>query len=297
MCELMLMNTMKKQKRTRKLSSQYLIKISQIFEKNNWLIEGTEDSKDSLFNRCCERIYDIGENKKRDLILELIERYIWVQEEQYTNYLIDAMKKLLLLKPEINEETKMYVMPLVSPEAEGKTKSSSMLVYLFNSVKLRHDKMLSKYKFEIVDKKENVQQYLKNESAILILADDYIGTGETAEKCLLHILNMKIEIDQLAIVSLVAQELGIKYLSKYNVCVSTSIVQQRGISDFYGGELLDKNIQLMKEIESKMSIKEKYKFGYGKSEALVTMCRTPNNTFPVFWEESGNMKIAPFPRF
>ena len=256
---------MRKQKKKRELSTQYLIRISQIFEKNKWLIESTEDAEDSLFNRYCERILEINENKKRNLVLELTERYLWVQEEQYTYYLIDAVKKMLLLKPEINEETKLYIMPLVSPEDEGKTKSSSMLAYLFNSVKLRHD--------------------------------NYIGTGETAEKCLLHILKMNVEISQIAIVSLVAQKLGLDYLSKYSICVSTSIERQRGISDFYEGEMLDKNIQLMREIEDKMSIKEKFKFGYGASEALVTMCRTPNNTFPIFWEESSNMKTAPFPRF
>lgn len=288
---------MRKQKKKRELSTQYLIRISQIFEKNNWLIESKEDAKDSLFNRFCERILEINENKKRDLVLELTERYLWVQEEQYIHYLIDAVKKMMQMKPEIKEKTKIYIMPLVSPEDEGKTKSSSMLVYLFNSVKLRHDNVLSKYKFEIIDKNENLPQYLKNKDAILVLADDYIGTGETAEKCLLHILKMKVEISQIAIVSLVAQKMGLDYLSKYTVCVSASVVRQRGISDFYEDEILHENIQLMREIEDKMSIKEKYKFGYKKSEALVTMCRTPNNTFPIFWEESGNMKIAPFPRF
>lgn len=233
---------MRKQKKKRELSTQYLIRISQIFEKNKWLIESTEDAEDSLFNRYCERILEINENKKRNLVLELTERYLWVQEEQYTYYLIDAVKKMLLLKPEINEETKLYIMPLVSPEDEGKTKSSSMLAYLFNSVKLRHDNVLSKYKFEILDKKENLPLYLKNKDAILVLADDYIGTGETAEKCLLHILKMNVEISQIAIVSLVAQKLGLDYLSKYSICVSTSIERQRGISDFYEGEMLDKNI-------------------------------------------------------
>ena len=288
---------MRKQKKKQELSTQYLIRISQIFEKNNWLIESREDAQESLFNRYCERILQINENKKRDLLLELTERYLWVQEEQYTHYLIDAVKKMLLMKPEINEKTKIYIMPLVSPDDEGKTKSSSMLVYLFNSVKLRHDNVLSKYKFEIIDKKEKLSLKLKNKDAILVLADDYIGTGETAEKCLKHILKMEVEINQIAIVSLVAQKLGLDYLSKYSVCVATSIVRQRGISDFYEGEMLEKNIQLMREIEDKMSIREKYRFGYKESEALVTMCRTPNNTFPIFWEESSNMKNAPFPRF
>ena len=74
---------MRKQKKKQELSTQYLIRISQIFEKNNWLIESKENTEDSLFNRYCERILEINENKKRDLVLELTERYLWVQEEQY----------------------------------------------------------------------------------------------------------------------------------------------------------------------------------------------------------------------
>lgn len=288
---------MKKQKKQKTLSAQYLIKINKVFEKNQWLIEDTEDATNSLFNRYCERILDIGENKKKDLMLELTERYLWVEEDEYLEYLIDALVKLIALKSNITEKTKIYVMPLISPDDEGKTKSSSMLVYLFNSVKLRHNSKLSKYKFEIVDKKSEIELYLKEQDAVLLLADDYIGTGETAEKCIMQMMKKGVEPHQLAILSLVAQESGINYLEQYGICITSSIIRKKGISDYYEGKMLEDNIKLMQEIETKMSIKEKYKFGYGGSESLVTMCRTPNNTFPLFWEESGNMKVAPFPRF
>lgn len=43
-----------------------------------------------------------------------------------------------------------------------------------------------------------------------------------------------------------------------------------------------------------------YSFGYKESEALVTMTRTPNNTFPLYWFEAkldkNNKWQAPFPR-
>ena len=66
--------------------------------------------------------------------------------------------------------------------------------------------------------------YLENKDAILVLADDYVGTGETAEKCLLHILKMKVEINQIAIVSLVAQQMGLDYLSKYKNLKKIAII-------------------------------------------------------------------------
>jgi hypothetical protein len=53
----------------------------------------------------------------------------------------------------------------------------------------------------------------------------------------------------------------------------------------------------MEHIEKNLDIPDDYLFGYKKSEALVTMIRTPNNTFPVFWYNKKNEDNAPFPRF
>lgn len=36
--------------------------------------------------------------------------------------------------------------------------------------------------------------------------------------------------------------------------------------------------------------------GYAESEALVTMIKTPNNTFPFYWYEKNSNSYAPFPR-
>ena len=284
-------------KNARQLSAQYLIKVSQLFEKKNWEIENSEEVGDSLFNRYCQRLLEVGENTKRELMLELTERYLWIPEEKYVEHLIHVLVKLISDNKAIDENSKLYVMPLIAPEDEGKAKSSMMLSYLFNSVKLRHDRRLSKFKFQLENDIVQVAEYLKENGSFLILADDFIGTGETAEKCIIHMQEKGIPTEKIIILSLVAQEKGLKYLGKYNVYLVTNIIQQRGISDFYEGEQRSGKISLMTEIENKMSVKKKYRLGYNSSEALVTMCRTPNNTFPLFWEESGNMKTAPFPRF
>lgn len=284
-------------KNTKHLSAQYVIKVSQLFEKKEWEIEKSDEVENSLFNRYCQRLLEIGENAKRELMLELTERYLWVPEEKYLENLIQVLIKLITDNKEIDESSKIYVMPLIAPDDIGKTKSSMMLSYLFNSVKLRHDKRLSKYKFQLESEIIQVAEYLKEDNSFLILADDFIGTGETAEKCIVHMQSQGIPTEKIIILSLVAQEQGLKYLEKYSVYLVTNIILQRGMSDYYEEEQLGEKVSMMKEIENKMSVKKKYRFGYNNSEALVTMCRTPNNTFPVFWAESGNMTTAPFPRF
>jgi hypothetical protein len=55
----------------------------------------------------------------------------------------------------------------------------------------------------------------------------------------------------------------------------------------------------MSEIEEMLAISSKFKFGYKKSEALISLDRTPNNTFPLFWckkKRDGESWCAPFYR-
>jgi hypothetical protein len=51
----------------------------------------------------------------------------------------------------------------------------------------------------------------------------------------------------------------------------------------------------MKDIEKKINIRGEFSLGYKQSESLISMIRTPNNTFPVFWEKNDFFK-PPFER-
>ena len=105
----------KKNRKT--LSTQYLLRINDIFERNKWTIECSEDKSMSQFNRFCQRVLDIGENEKRDLFLELSERYLWLTQEHYLEWLIVVLRKLV---KNIEEDIKIFVMPLIAPEDIGK---------------------------------------------------------------------------------------------------------------------------------------------------------------------------------
>lgn len=284
-------------KKKNKLSAQYFLSIRKVFEDKQWEINDSQEEQESHFNRYCERISLIKENEKKDLILDLTDRYLWVKVDEYMKLLIDSFEKMLDSNPQIANCEKIYVTALISPGDKGKYKSSPMLVYQFNSLDLRYHPKISQIKIEILHDIKFLPDSFKSRNEFLLLADDYIGTGETAEKCVENLIKNNIEPDKIIIFSLVAQEQGLDLLKKYNIYTTTSIVRKKGISDYYIGEDLDRNIRLMEDIENRLGIKSKYRFGYGKSESLVTMCRTPNNTFPIFWEENENMKIAPFPRY
>lgn len=75
----------------------------------------------------------------------------------------------------------------------------------------------------------------------------------------------------------------------------THLTFNKGITDNYTEEELSEKLMLMNTIESKIKVHKNEKLGFKGSEALISLIRTPNNTFPVFWKERKGRK-APFPR-
>lgn len=277
------------------LSSNYLGKIINLFNAQHWDI--SEEGDASLFSRYCERIEYLKENDKKDLMLELTERYLWVQDNTYIGHLIGALEKFVLHERNIINGRGICVLPLIAPDDYGKSKSSVSVAYDFNNVILRYNNNLSSYKFEVLENINGIVQKIDNDDNILILVDDFIGTGETAQKCINNISRITKSIEKIFVIALVAQKSGIQLIESLGIRVYADVICNKGISDYYQGKELEDKISLMKDIESKLSIKKEYRFGYGASEALVTMKRTPNNTFPLFWKENSCQSKAPFPRF
>lgn len=184
----------------------------------------------SQFNRFCQRVLDIGENNKRDLFLELSERYLWLTQDNYLQALIDVLKKLV---NDIEKDTKIYVMPLISPDDIGKAKSSMFLTYLFNDVKIRYDDKLGKYKFEPIYDIKVVQNKMKSDKAILVFVDDFIGTGHTAEKCFQSVNLLDNILNRTMVLALVAQEEGVKCIESFGIKVYSGKVRKKGITDYY----------------------------------------------------------------
>lgn len=87
-------------------------------------------------------------------------------------------------------------------------------------------------------------------------------------------------------------------IENFNIPYYTSSKRKKGISDRYVTPELEIKIELMKGIE-KLIPNNWCPFGWKHSEALVTLTRTPNNTFPIFWnthKKGGKNFKAPFER-
>ena len=96
------------------------------------------------------------------------------------------------------------------------------------------------------------------------------------------------------------QECGKKVADEYGVEIYTSVLRNKGITDNYSEQEVQEKKEQMKRISKRFKVKDKNLYlGYKESEGLVSMIKTPNNTFPFYWYEGkreGKLSLAPFPR-
>lgn len=139
-----------------------------------------------------------------------------------------------------------------------------------------------------------------SDNDFLILVDDYIGSGKTLNKTLLELNKNPTVGSKFAIVSMVIQDQAKLLLEENNISHYYSVLLKKGISDNNNSPHLEKKLELMRTIENKIPKVSRYRLGYEKSEALITLMRTPNNTFPIFWKgiiTKGGEIDAPFQRY
>jgi hypothetical protein len=138
------------------------------------------------------------------------------------------------------------------------------------------------------------------QNAHILLADDFVGSGSTASQAVNYFQRgFGDPSDKILVVCLVAQEAAMTGLAQAGITCIASQTRLRGISDSV--RLQDKATALgvMDGIEKRLKVSAKFRRGFGSSEALVSMNRCPNNTFPIYWirqRKDGSKWPAPFPR-
>lgn len=257
------------------LSLDVMAKLDSIFHNKHWSIEKTGEFP--LYDRFCTTLLQFSREEQM-LFLELTERFLKVDIDEYVTYFEELVSDIQTDNP----DSSLFLVPCLPKEDLGKVKSAGVALY---TMRVTHYKRKVKCSIELNDLK-NIITAIK-ENTIIVLVDDFIGTGETALGAIDYarsILPKDYPLDRMKVMAIVTMKQGREQIEKIGVKVYTRYLNYKGISDYYSKEILDKNIDLMKSIESKLSgLKSKFKFGYGQSEALVCMCRCPNNTFPVYW--------------
>lgn len=285
---------MKPKKIEKKLSAEIFSKLIAIFDKKSWEIEDNSNEV-SLFNRFSNTLSELSYDQQL-LILELTERFTQIKLEEYLIYIKSVLENVVRdQKIDIININNIYIAPLIAPEDFGKSKSSTMVQYIIRNI----IKTIPELAFKRIIYTEGLQvesEQINKEDSILFLVDDFVGTGETALSAINYLNNTKsIDNKKVVILTIAALEIGMNLVQSIEILIYTALIFNKGISDFYPPEIVSEKISIMESIEVKIKAHKNERLGYNQSEALLTLIRTPNNTFPVFWKEKRN-RIAPFPR-
>lgn len=273
-----------------------LLKFQEIFELKSWtLMDGCDDK--------LNRFGDLIDNLKQDeinLLLELTHMYEWMSYNDYHNNLRRLLKTAL--EEQFQDKNQLIFFPIIKPTEEGEVKSGHVVMKMLEGIKpsINGFKNVSVNLLkEFRDLKP--EKLTMTDNDFLILVDDYIGSGKTLNKALSAVeQNESITHQNFGILTMAIQEQAKVELDEQGIINYNSLILKKGISDNYVSPDLETKIEIMKRIENKIPKVSKYRMGYEKSEALITLMRTPNNTFPVFWKgiiSKGEEIEAPFQRY
>ena len=260
--------------------------------------EGDESS--TYFNKYCNML-ECFSNEQQKLILDLTRKFQRIGVAEYIRYINKALSRF--------EESvfdgcrKVYILPLLCPSDFGKCKSQLYVQYMFKFPEVRKHPVLvdTETKPIVIETLDSLPNNINDTPNMILFVDDFIGSGETAASAINSwITEYGISKNKIKVLSLIAQETGILNIESIGIAVYCFTILNKGISDNYIGNDLEYRLTIMEGIEDLLKVKEGYRFGYNHSEALVSLARTPNNTFPVFWLETtldnGVDYKPPFPR-
>lgn len=255
------------------LKPEELIRLKEIADEKSF--------PESTFNSLCKAYAKLNDSQK-SLYIDLLKRFLYIPFYKYPEELAVATDKFI----QKCKTHKIYIYNGFSNKDYGKVKSNYLVSYQFRAIGLKSRVNFAGREVKVLHSIKELLQIDDDEKCILVLVDDFVGSGDTMEKAFSYIHHrLKIHnksIKQFAVICLVAMKSAVARLWKSKIPIYCSHILEKGISDYYEGEDLERAIVIMKEMERQNHISEYNSFGYGKSEALVCMERCPNNTFPIF---------------
>lgn len=280
------------------LDEKFLVRLIKIFTAKQWDIDRKDNGEMSVFDRFCMRLVELESDDDRNFMLDLTEKYLVVDFGMYEKCLLEVFKKFIEEEKELLKTIDViHVFPLQDRNPQ-KTKSGNLMCYILQGYVMRKFDEFHNKQIRIFETFESLKVH-KEEIQVLLMVDDYIGSGDTALSCISLLEEINVSKERMRILSLVCQNEGKKYIEDYGVKTYTTIERNKGISDNYPKEEVESKIEQMKKMGKRIKANKDLYLGYKDTESLVTMIKTPNNTFPIYWHEcKKNKKItyAPYPR-
>jgi len=269
--------------------------VLELFNSKKWSYDSLNGDV-NYFDQYCEMLKPYNEEEQK-LIIELSKQFVHIPPEMYSQEVYELITKFA---NRYKVFKKVKVMPIInnSDDELRKVKSSNFVSYLMKNKEYSIAQNTKHLQFDIVtDLKTLGKKFNASHDKSLVLVDDFIGSGETAIECIERIMmtpfytdknNQEsfINKDKVIILTIAISEEGYNKISGLGYDIIYNHMISKGITEFYSETERASKLRIMEGIESKLNLKDVDKFGRLKSEALISLIRTPNNTFPVFWKKS-----------
>ena len=270
------------------------------------------DTGNDRIPKLFERLSPLSQ-EERKLIFQLTDDFIFCNPMNVVSHIFDAYS---IIPAELKDNARnIIIVPLKDPiqrkintiedlTLAPKSKSADIYYPLFHYTFPTNDPHYQKIVF-CDDPKSLMGNY--NDGTLLILIDDFVGTGLTVSHitsnidCLLRKKGKKLRYNDTIILSAFAMNQGVELLgSRYGISCYADKILPKGISGNkrFSREDVVHLLSVMRDIEHKTVPGVGYvnTLGYMQSEALVSIGdKCPNNTFPFYWY--GNKKSETLPIF
>lgn len=283
---LMIEDYMRTSEKLPQLSISRFEELRALFLSKGWPIEEEELS---LFERFYRTLL-LLDGEEQDFLLKFSYVFDRITGSDYFKHMKGILKKLR----QETDNKKLIFTTCTPREDVGLVKSSMAVLYQLKGTTIKQYVDMTPYKVLDINK---LSEYPINKDSYIILVDDFLGTGRTAKAAIdfIHELVPTLtDNSRIMIFCIAALEEGIKALAEIGVKTYCSIIRRKAITDEMEGADKEYATTTMIGIEDKLNgLKDDFRFGYGKSEAMICMERCPNNTFPIYWLTK---KVAPYER-
>ncbi|PVZ78181.1 hypothetical protein C9426_35060 [Serratia sp. S1B] len=255
--------------------------VFQLNKKQPWLAEKHESLLSLLFEDC-------KNEQERALLIELLDRFTYLQENDFNNALNTLSDSLVM-----DSDLKSATTQIVSLTADNYSDSGQSILYALKNRLERRGwrEHLAINKFGSSYKEFNRKG---REHTNIVFVDEYIGSGQTVISRVDEIhrvyQNKGIKNITIKVMVVAASTVGLDKIRSQNIEVKYVHEIKRGITDYFSNiHDRNKSISIMCELEAALSTAYKGSplpsLGYGGVESLYSRDygNTPNNVFPIFW--------------
>lgn len=283
------------------LNLQTLASLTEIWEEKKWTFL-SQELRQKSFDAFCEMFCHIGD-EYHEIALALMKSFSVYAFNDYLNLLNLSFGKIN--ENHIKDYKCIIFCPLLNPSDDKRkvAKSGHSLPYIAKQGVALYHPLMSELDLNCLISPSQIPDEIKfkyhDKPILIILLDDFIGSGDTAKNAVYGVSDLIRKDDQILVVSLVAMRHAIEYLADNGIDAIYGTLEKKGILENDRFDDKESAYKMMKSLENNLMISQDERLGYKKSEALITMLRTPDNTFPIYWctESVGGVSWpAPFPR-